>query len=106
MLLGVPKKRIWQLGWASLSSSAMATAGYMWPPVPPAAKSTRRFSPETASSWAVMVFSLDCFSDRQLRIFKLLPFKTEYEREKERACLGLEDERLWNGVGSFGVRTR
>lgn len=30
------------MGLMILSSSAMATAGHMWPPVPPAAKTIRR----------------------------------------------------------------
>lgn len=42
MLFCDPMKRIWVVGLMILSSSAMATAGYMWPPVPPAAKTIRR----------------------------------------------------------------
>lgn len=75
MLLGEPKKRIWVVGLVFLSSSAMATAGYMWPPVPPAPKTTRRLS--TAAFWVVRVWSLDCFRDRQKVIFnfKVLQWK-------------------------------
>lgn len=71
MLLGLPKNRIWVLGLVVLSSSAMATAGYMWPPVPPAAKTTRRLSNGTASFWEARVWSLDCFRERQKVTLKL-----------------------------------
>jgi len=77
MLLGMPKKRIWTVGMTILSSSAMATAGYMWPPVPPAAKATRRVL--AASFWVVDICSFEsfacCLTERQQRSLEDLQLK-------------------------------
>jgi len=86
----------------------MATAGYMWPPVPPAAKATRRVL--AASFWVVDICSFEsfacCLTERQQRSLEDLQWKQidqklcvcvcvcvcacvrERERERERACLG------------------
>lgn len=45
-------------GFWFLSSSAIATAGDMWPPVPPAANATLRVSEVAAAAEALVVFAL------------------------------------------------
>ena len=75
MLSGVPRKRIWTLGLVILSSSAMATAGYMWPPVPPAAKTTRRVSVASFCVVGICSFGCWCSRERQQRSLRDLKWK-------------------------------
>ena len=86
MLSGVPRKRIWTLGLVILSSSAMATAGYMWPPVPPAAKTTRRVSVASFCVVGICSFGCWCSRERQQRCLRDLKWK-KTERDQLTQCI-------------------
>ena len=87
MLSGVPRKRIWTLGLVILSSSAMATAGYMWPPVPPAAKTTRRVSVASFCVVGICSFGCWCSRERQQRSLRDLKWKKNRERSVNCVCV-------------------
>lgn len=88
------------VGLVILSSSAMATAGYMWPPVPPAAKTTRRVS--AASFWVVGICSFDCSRERQQSSLRDLDlgFSCSVRGKEE------EREELNSEYGGFGESER
>ncbi|KAM2146113.1 hypothetical protein ACFX1R_049594 [Malus domestica] len=75
----------------------MATAGYMWPPVPPAAKTTRRLS--TTAFWVARAWLLDCCRDKQKVIFnfKVLGFAKGVAGSGKFRSLGVR-ERWWKAA--------
>lgn len=88
-------KRISMLGFDTLSSSAIATAGIMWPPVPPAANTTLRlFLVGLLGSCGVIWLSfVDSFIDRQHKILKDLCL-VERERREGGEGEGEEEEEV------------
>jgi hypothetical protein len=86
------------VGLAILSSSAMATAGYMWPPVPPAAKATRRVL--AASLWVVGICSFACcLMERQQRSLGDLQWKQIDQKLPECVCVCVRERELaWVGA--------
>lgn len=76
--VGVPTKRISVSGFRVLSSSAIAIAGDMWLPVPPAANITLRVSAVAAAVVeALVVLLVGWFTERQPMILKFLTKKRD-----------------------------